>query len=489
MTVHLYRLIDYFIPKNLKNDPYLYRKAKAFVFLFWFLFLLAYLLVLCNMAGMIENMPNVQLGLVLLLIFIWAFRKKGNLILFSNIYVGIYFSILAPSIPATGGIYSDNLHWLIVAPLIALLFANKISSFIWLIVVSVFSFFCYLNTENSPVEIVHTINKTPLFMSYLFFAMAIYGIVMIFEQGLDLIVEMLRGQKLQLEVQTNLLNDQKRLLEEQKLELKKQKELFEAQKEEILKKNSDLKSIEEKLTYSNVELENFAYAASHDLKEPLRMIGMYTQLTQRKLAGKLDESTTEFMFYITDGVRRMQNLLEDLLQYSRLGKKDDGVKVIDLNNILYLVIHNIMATLKETKACIISEPLPLTMASNSEMVQLFQNLIINSIKFRRKDVQAEIFISSKEIDNFYQFSFKDNGIGIKEEYKEKVFNIFERLHSKSEYEGSGIGLATVKKIVKNAGGQIWLESTEGVGTTFYFMLPKIKQNTAAMQNPESAQAA
>ena len=326
-------------------------------------------------------------------------------------------------------------------------------------------------------------------MSYLFFAMAIYGIVMIFEQGLDLIVEMLRGQKLQLEVQTNLLNDQKRLLEEQKLELKKQKELFEAQKEEILKKNSDLKSIEEKLTYSNVELENFAYAASHDLKEPLRMIGMYTQLTQRKLAGKLDESTTEFMFYITDGVRRMQNLLEDLLQYSRLGKKDDGVKVIDLNNILYLVIHNIMATLKETKACIISEPLPLTMASNSEMVQLFQNLIINSIKFRRKDVQAEIFISSKEIDNFYQFSFKDNGIGIKEEYKEKVFNIFERLHSKSEYEGSGIGLATVKKIVKNAGGQIWLESNEGVGTTFYFMLPKIEQNTAAMQNPESAQAA
>ena len=176
MTVHLYRFVDYFIPKNLKNDPYLYRKAKAFVFLFWFLFLLAYLLVLCNMAGMIENMPNVQLGLVLLLIFIWAFRKKGNLILFSNIYVGIYFSILAPSIPATGGIYSDNLHWLIVAPLIALLFANKISSFIWLIVISVFSFFCYLNTENLPVEIVHTINKTPLFMSYLFFAMAIYGI-------------------------------------------------------------------------------------------------------------------------------------------------------------------------------------------------------------------------------------------------------------------------------------------------------------------------
>lgn len=474
MTTHLYRFIDYFIPKNLKNDPYLYRKAKAFVFLFWFIFSLAFIVLILNEFGFIENIPNIRIAWILCAIFIWVFKKKGSLVLFSNIFVAIYFGIIAPSVPATGGIYSDNLHWLILSPLIALLFGNKISSFIWFLIISTFSYYSYLTTNSNQLEVISSFGKMPLFMSYFLFALAIYGIVMIFEKGLDTIVEMLQGQKLQLEVQKGMLEEQKRLLEEQKLELKKQKELFVEQKEEILKKNRDLEAIEEKLTYSNVELENFAYAASHDLKEPLRMIGMYTQLTQRKLVGKLDDSTTEFMFYITDGVRRMQNLLEDLLQYSRLGKKDDGVKVIDLNNILYLVIHNIMATLKETKACIISEPLPFTMASNSEMVQLFQNLIINSIKFRRKNVQAEILITSKEVEDYYQFSFKDNGIGIKEEYKEKVFNIFERLHSKSEYEGSGIGLATVKKIVKNGGGQIWLESTEGVGTTFHFMLPKIK---------------
>lgn len=489
MATHLYRFIDYFIPEKLQKDPYLFRKAKAFVFLFWFIFSLAFFVLILNKFGFIENMPNIRLALILCSIFIWAFKKKGNLIVFSNVFVAIYFGIIAPTVPETGGIYSDNLHWLILAPLIALLFGNKLSSFIWFLIICTFSYYCYLTTNSNQLEVMSSFGKMPLFMSYFLFAMAIYGIVMIFEKGLDMIVEMLREQKLQLEVQKGMLEEQKRLFENQKLELDEQKRLFENQKQEILQKNSDLKAIEEKLTYSNIELENFAYAASHDLKEPLRMIGMYTQLTQRKLVGKLDESTTEFMFYITDGVRRMQNLLEDLLQYSRLGKKDDGVKVIDLNNILYLVIHNIMATLKETKACIISEPLPLTMASNSEMVQLFQNLIINSIKFRRKNVQSEIFISSIEVDNFYQFSFKDNGIGIKEEYKEKVFNIFERLHSKSEYEGSGIGLATVKKIVKNAGGNIWLESIEGVGTTFYFMLPKINNQTTGVKKSECTMAA
>jgi signal transduction histidine kinase len=435
---------QYILPNDLQSDPYLHRKAKVLAYINLFLTLLALFFVVATMTIMPDNkdVPTIQgvfLGVFLLLIF----KKKGSLVLSGNLLAASYTLVVAPSVYVTGGLFSDNLLWLIVTPLIALLFANKSSGLFWLFGLMVFTVVLFKGEGNTTNAIFFN-SKLYYLLSYSLLFLAIFFTVLIFENGQWLIIKM--------------LNEQKNVLKEQK--------------QEIARKNKELEAIEEKLKETNSELENFAFAASHDLKEPLRMIGMYTQLTRKRLKGNIDPSAIEFMGYVTDGVSRMQILLDDLLLYSRLGKKEDDVKDVDLNNVLFVVIHNLMATMKDTEASIIANKLPIIRGSSTEMIQLFQNLIANSIKFRKKDVSPEIRVLLEDTADAYQLCFEDNGIGIKKEYHEKVFNIFERLHTRNDYEGSGIGLATVKKIVHNSGGRIWLSSTEGVGTSFYFTIPK-----------------
>jgi signal transduction histidine kinase len=435
---------QFILPNILQLDPYLHRKAKVLAYVNLFLTLLSLFFVVATLTVMPENkdVPTVQgvfLGLFLLVIF----KKKGSLILSGNLLAASYTLVVAPSVFVTGGLFSDNLLWLIVTPLIALLFADKRSGLLWLVGLIVFTIYLYMTNDNLGNTIFFN-SKMYYLLSYSLLFLAIFCTVMIFENGQWLIIKM--------------LNEQKAVLEQQKLE--------------IAKKNKALEVVEEKLKLTNLELENFAFAASHDLKEPLRMIGMYTQLTKKRLKGQMDSSSIEFMGYVTDGVSRMQILLDDLLLYSRLGKKEEDAKDVDLNNVLFVVIHNLMVTMKETEASIVANHLPTVKGSSTEMIQLFQNLIANSIKFRKKEVNPEIKVLLEDKGDTYQLCFEDNGIGIKKEYHEKVFNIFERLHTRNDYEGSGIGLATVKKIVHNGGGRIWLESTEGVGTSFYFTIPK-----------------
>ena len=273
-----------------------------------------------------------------------------------------------------------------------------------------------------------------------------------------------------------MLNEKKILLEQQKLQISQKNDELELAHSELKLKNIELEVTQAKLIYTNGELENFASAASHDLKEPLRMIGMYTGLSKKRMLTLQDKPTVEYMGYVTDGVDRMQRLLDDLLQYSRTGKKQEDNKEIDLNAVLFVVISNLVATMKDTHATIVINELPTIEGSTTEMIQLFQNLIANSIKFRKADVIPEIKITATDEGDNYLISLDDNGIGIKKEFHDRVFAIFERLHSRSEFEGSGIGLATCKKIVAGAGGKIWLDSTEGVGTTFYFTFPKPSVN-------------
>jgi signal transduction histidine kinase len=438
---------QFIIPDNLTNDPYLQRKATVLAYINLFLTFLSSFFVLATYTIMPENkdVPTIW-GVLLGVFLLYIFKKRGSLILSGNLLAGAYSLVIAPSVSVTGGMFSDNLLWLIVTPLIALLFANKLSGTIWLGILIAFTATLYI--QDAGQNAIFFNSKSYYLISYSFLFLAIFCTVTIFENGQVLIIKLLSSQ-----------ND---ILEKQKLE--------------IDKKNNELKAIEEKLKMTNVELENFAFAASHDLKEPLRMIGMYTQLTKKRLNGNLDAASTEFMGYVTDGVSRMQILLDDLLLYSRLGKKDEDDRDIDLNNVLFVVIHNLMATIKDTEASIICNQLPTVKGSSTEMIQLFQNLIANSIKFRKKGVSPEIKVVVEEHEDTYQLCFEDNGIGIKKEYHEKVFNIFERLNTRNDYEGSGIGLATVKKIVHNAGGRIWLSSTEGVGTSFYFTIPKICLN-------------
>ncbi|MDD5730869.1 MAG: PAS domain S-box protein, partial [Candidatus Omnitrophica bacterium] len=230
------------------------------------------------------------------------------------------------------------------------------------------------------------------------------------------------------------------------------------------------KNAEDLLKRVNENLEQFAYVASHDLQEPLRVMASYSQLLERRYKNKLDQDADEFINFIVDAAKRMQTLISDLLTYSRIGRTDLSLAKIDCNEVLKKVLYSMNPVIKENSASIDSDQLPTLMANESNFIQLFQNFIGNAIKFRGKDAPS-IHISAKRTNSGWEFSVSDNGIGIDEKYQEKVFVIFQRLHARDEYPGTGIGLSICKKIVENYGGKIWLVSELGKGSTFFFTIP------------------
>ncbi|WP_414468321.1 PAS domain-containing sensor histidine kinase [Methanobacterium sp. ACI-7] len=233
----------------------------------------------------------------------------------------------------------------------------------------------------------------------------------------------------------------------------------------------NLKNIVMELERSNEELEKFAYVASHDLQEPLRMIVSYLQLFERRYKDKIDEKGQKYMFYAVDGAKRMQGLINDLLTYSRVTTHAEEFKEVNFEEILNETLMNLEYSIKKSNATITNDPLPNINADAGQMGQLFQNLIANAIKFRKKDEAPKVHISSQKKDNEYIFSVSDNGIGIDEKYGDRIFELFQRLQKRSEYEGTGLGLAISKKIVERHNGKIWFKSEENIGTTFYFSIP------------------
>jgi PAS domain S-box-containing protein len=225
------------------------------------------------------------------------------------------------------------------------------------------------------------------------------------------------------------------------------------------------------LERSNQELEHFAYVASHDLQEPLRMVSSYTQLLGQRYAGQLDDKAAKYIHYAVDGAIRMQTLINDLLTYSRVGRLGKPPEPTDSHSVLGEAIRNLAITIAETRAVITNDDLPTVRADASQLVLLFQNLLANAIKFRRAEL-PRIHVSARERGGEWLFSFKDNGIGIAAQYAERVFIIFQRLHTREEYPGTGIGLAVCKRIVERHAGKIWFESEPGSGTTFFFTIPK-----------------
>jgi len=221
---------------------------------------------------------------------------------------------------------------------------------------------------------------------------------------------------------------------------------------------------------SNAELEQFAYISSHDLQEPLRMVSSYTELLSRRYKGKLDADADEFIAYARDGAIRMQKMINDLLTYSRVSAIKSEFKPIDCEDVLESGLTNLKAAIEESDVAVTHDPLPTVMGTRSQFVQLFQNLIGNAIKFRAEKGPC-IHISAQQKGNEWVFSVKDNGIGIQSEHKERIFVVFQRLHDKEDYPGTGIGLSICKKIVEGHGGRIWIESEPGKGSTFYFTIP------------------
>jgi signal transduction histidine kinase len=232
----------------------------------------------------------------------------------------------------------------------------------------------------------------------------------------------------------------------------------------------DLAKKASELARSNADLEQFAYVASHDLQEPLRMVTAYTQLLAERYRGKLDETADKFIGYASEGAQRMQVLIQDLLAFSRISRNGFTSVSVDCNAVMSEILQTLASAIQESGAVVNCADLPAVWADRTQITQVFQNLVANAIKFRGT-ASPIVSVQAEKADPHWRFSVHDNGIGIAPEYAENIFVVFQRLHARAEYPGNGIGLAICKKIVEHYGGKIWVESQAGSGSTFKFTLP------------------
>lgn len=251
--------------------------------------------------------------------------------------------------------------------------------------------------------------------------------------------------------------------------------------ERVAERTAELADRAKELARSNQELQQFAYVASHDLQEPLRMIASFTQLLAKRYGDKLDDDARDFITYAVDGARRMQTLISDLLLYSRVGTQGKPLEPTDANAVLDRVLDGLLLSIKDSHSVITRDRLPVVMADDIQLGQLFQNLIVNAMKFRGQDA-PRIHVWAERNGNTWKFAVQDNGIGIAPEHGDRIFVIFQRLHTKTEYPGTGIGLAICKKIAERHRGKIWFEPSPGGGTIFYFTLTAAETRAAEREN-------
>ncbi|MFG1916247.1 ATP-binding protein [Micromonospora sp. NPDC048898] len=264
-----------------------------------------------------------------------------------------------------------------------------------------------------------------------------------------------------------------------------------AARERIEWVNSQLQKQAEELTRSNRDLEQFAYVASHDLQEPLRKVASFCQLLQRRYAGQLDERADQYIAFAVDGAQRMQRLINDLLAFSRIGRLTTGFVEVDLNKVMGDVAGQTEAARQYADAELTWTDLPVISGEEPLLTNLLANLVSNSIKFRRADVPPKVHVSARLVDAEWEITCQDNGIGIEPEFADKIFVIFQRLHSKDAYPGTGIGLAIVKKIVEYHGGRVWVDTDVPEGTAIRFTLPALPADleaAAAADSPEQPEA-
>jgi light-regulated signal transduction histidine kinase (bacteriophytochrome) len=235
---------------------------------------------------------------------------------------------------------------------------------------------------------------------------------------------------------------------------------------------SALRERTDALGRSNAELEQFAYVASHDLQEPLRMVSSYVQLFERRYAGQVDPQAKKYIDYAVEGAKRMQALIAGLLEFSRVGRIDEPFGPVDTSAALDQALVNLRSAIEESRAVVTRGPLPTLTGSAGRLTQVFQNLVGNAVKFHRRDEAPSIHVSATPRPGDWLFDVKDNGIGIDPQYLDRIFVIFQRLHTRAEYPGTGIGLSICKKVIEHHGGRIWVDSRLGEGATFHFTLPR-----------------
>ena len=296
------------------------------------------------------------------------------------------------------------------------------------------------------------------------------------DNGIEMLLESNRDITMRKKVEDHnkkLLEEEQQLTEELTAtneELQSTGEELQTANEEQQQTQIELTELINKLKTSNKELEQFAYVASHDLQEPLRMVSSFTQLLEKRYKGQLDDDADDYIDFIVEGAKRMKDLIDDLLTFSRLNKESLTFEPVLMNVILDNILFYLKAYIKENNAEISYDNLPTIDCDRIQIQQLLQNLITNAIKFHGND-PPKIHISAQELENEWMFNITDNGIGIDPRHQEQIFSIFKRLNRRQEYEGTGIGLSICKRIVQKHDGQIWVESETGKGSTFYFTIP------------------
>jgi len=238
----------------------------------------------------------------------------------------------------------------------------------------------------------------------------------------------------------------------------------------VEQRTEELRRAADDLARSNRDLEQFAYVASHDLQEPLRMVSSYVQLLARRYEGKLDAEADKFIGYAVDGAARMRRLIDDLLAYSRVGTRGRALAPVDAAAALGDAMKDLAGAVDETGASVTCDELPRVLGDRTQLARLFQNLIGNAIKFREPARPCRVHVSAGRDGGLWLFRVRDNGIGIEPQYLEKVFQIFQRLHDRTTYPGTGVGLPICRRIVERHGGRIWVESQPGEGSVFCFTL-------------------
>lgn len=435
--------IDRFIPLHIQAQNVLHRRARLLMWIHAFMLVLCVLMTLFSIG--VDDAPYIPLfcGISTLSISMLVFRKWGKISLSSNILTAIPALVLVPQIFTTGGMYSDNLLWLYLCPCIAFLFTEKFSRIFW--TVAVVGFHCYLFSLALQEEIPfrEMLPEAPdyYFVSYLFLFLMLLGIVFIVKLEQDFIIRQLTKHK-------NMLTQQKEAIEKQANQLRQQ---------------------EQTLKEMNKDLEQFAYVASHDLKEPLRTIGSFTELIEQELSNTDNESTNEYVGFVRDGVNRMNNLITSLLNDIKYKQKEDTE--VNLNDVILMVTNNLSASVKERNAIIDYTQLPTVKGNSTAYVQLFQNLLSNSLKFQKTDVPPNIKIAHTGINGHHHIEISDNGVGIPKKHLPNVFELFNRGEIEGSNCGQGIGLSTCKKIVNRFGGDISVASEVDEGTVFTIKLP------------------
>lgn len=271
-------------------------------------------------------------------------------------------------------------------------------------------------------------------------------------------------------------NDSDRAMLERSLELSSA---------ELLEKERLVDEQKRELQRSNTELEHFAYVASHDLQEPLRTVQSYMQLLKRRYGDKFDDDGREFIGFAIEGATRMRSLIEDLLDYARVASRAKPFEATPLAGVVEQVLQGLSVRLRERRASVEVGTLPTVLGDPRQLAQLLQNLIANAVKFQKQDVDPVVRITAEPSDEGVLVRVQDNGIGLAPEYGEKIFVIFQRLHSRDQYEGTGVGLAVCKKIVERHGGRIWVESEPGAGATFCFTLRGAERGAALAEEVSS----